>query len=129
MKYQFKQAVKIGSRFYSLGFHMVPPEHLENNFFKKLVKAGLVVEPSVAAKPKLEVDMDSLPQHVREHAERILKANQKKAAASEAKSAEKEDESPPKVEKGEPEGESPPVLNETPPSEDEDKKQTSKKKK
>lgn len=80
MKYQFKQAVKIGARLYSLGFHYVSKEDVEHRFFQHLLKHGLVVPESVEVAPKLQVDLNTLPPDVKAMAEKILK---KKKATSE----------------------------------------------
>ena len=48
MLLQFKQAAHVGGKDFGLGVHDVPTEILEDEFLLRLVRAGLVVEPSAA---------------------------------------------------------------------------------
>ena len=90
MQFNFKQAVCLGSgenkKDYKLGLHEVPAEHIELDYFKRLVELNLIVEPTDVQKtvPVTEIERAKLIAE---------KANAKKAEAKEAEESDADESS------------------------------------
>lgn len=84
MKLEFKQAACVAGKDYAKGVHELPEEVLKNPYLAKLIKAGMVVEPSAQRK----IDPETLEERQKRLFAKLEAAGEKRLEESYEKATE-----------------------------------------